>query len=621
MQKFEDDIGVTRGLIDAIDMSDLQKAEQTSTNLAQSLTQTGNDLDSFKQIVDTDGSLDGGNPTGPQRKRLDQEVERVKAMLEAERIRLAKKDQDIKDAIANAANTEQSAARIKDYQASITQQNLQSSSLTDDFNVTYETTTENAISLLDRLIKEEVTRLSGLDSTQLQEADKFNQKLKELANGDGNNFGPGEEISITIQSLSNFDAPDDGAITGDSSKSQRTAFAQEIKRGSRVVKIIQSANPEAPFKSLDLGWEEADGVDNVFISSWARIVPNRDSAGSITELKEMGLEWLTETIYVDMLDRTNVYNYNGFLRHYKDLLNSGQNKDVAKRAEYTSNGKPVTCSIELPGNTTLGGIFGVPVDKVTVGVAQASEIEFLAAPSIGGLIPEIMRTLIHADRQPGDAPRFFPTKDERRDINNILKTFFIQDGDGVKAYPNAPTINVEDDATFGGEAEWKQLLDEEAKKPEDERFYLAKGTAAAVAYKKAEKEGLSYGQACALAAFSFLQTELLDLYKIKLRVHSIQPYANMQTVGAQNKAGKPYLCLQCSGLNDYCVLIKDNRSPEFDFSDESRKLYIFNMDGKDLDKHNLAKAAAVTTAANNAGQSFLDTDDEDVSTFRFIPNI
>jgi hypothetical protein len=45
------------------------------------------------------------------------------------------------------------------------------------------------------------------------------------------------------------------------------------------------------------------------------------------------------------------------------------------------------------------------------------------------------------------------------------------------------------------------------------------------------------------------------------------------------------------------------------------------MDGKDLDKHNLAKAAAVATAVNTQGQSFLDTDDEDVSTFRFIPNI
>ena len=45
------------------------------------------------------------------------------------------------------------------------------------------------------------------------------------------------------------------------------------------------------------------------------------------------------------------------------------------------------------------------------------------------------------------------------------------------------------------------------------------------------------------------------------------------------------------------------------------------MDGQELDKRNLAVASAVTTAANTGSQSFLDTDDEDVSTFRFIPNI
>ncbi len=616
LQSMENQIGVTQGLIDAVDMSDLGEAQKAATRLGQSLTQTGNDLDSFKQTVDTDGSLDGGNPTGPQRQKLDKEVARVKALLQAERVRLDKKDQSIADAIANTANTQQNAARIKDYQAKITQQNLQSSGLNDDFNVTYETTTDNAISLLDRLIQAEVGRVSALTGAQLQEADDFNQKLKELANGDGNDFGPGEEISITIQSLSNFDAPDVGTITGNSGKSQRTAFATEITRGSRNIKLLQSANAEAPFKALDLGWEEDDSVDKVFISSWARIVPNTSSAASKTMLKEMGLEWLTETIYVDMLDRTNVYNRNGFLRHYKDLLSSGTNKDVARRAEYTSNGKPVTCTIALPNNKTLGGLFGVPMDKVTVGVAQGSEIEFLAAPSIRGLIKEIRDTLIHADKQPGDAPRFFPDKDERRDINDILKTFFVQDGNGVKAYPNAQTIDVEDDATFGGEQEWKAVLDDEAKKAPQDRFYLAPGTEASEAYNKK-----SYDEACAAAAFSFIQTELLDLYKIKLRVHSIQAYGNMQTVGAQNKSGKPYLCLQCSGLNDYCVLIADNRSPEFDFSDESRKLYIFNMDGKELDKHNLAKAAAVTTAMNGSGQSFLDTDDEDVSTFRFIPNI
>lgn len=615
LKSYENGIGVTQGLINGIDMSDLTTARQTATQLGQALTQTGNDLDSFKQTVDTDSSLDGGNPTGPQRKRLDQEVARVKALLEDERVRLAKKDQDISDAIANAANTQQSAARIEKYRASITQQNLQSSGLTDDFNVTYETTTDNAISLFERLMQEEMDRINKRSGVRVAEASAFGEKLKELAAGDGNNFGPGEEISITIQLLSNFDSPDDGAITGNSGDSQRTAFAQEIKFGGKLVKIIQSDNPEAPFKALDLGWDEADDVDKVFISSYARIVPNRDSAGSITMLKEMGLEWLTETIYVDMLDRTNVYNYNGFLRHYKDLLADGQNKDVSKRAEYTANGKPLTCAIELPGNKTLGGIFGVPLDKVTVGVAQGSEIEYLAAPSIGGLINEIRNTLIHADRKPGDAPRFFPNKDERRDINNILKTFFIQDGDGVKAYPTADTINVEDDAGFS-EPAWKAVLDAEAMLPEEDRVYLAKGTKAASSYKQK-----SYEQACADAAFAFIQNDLLDLTKIKLRVHSIQPYGNMQTVGAQNKAGKPYLCLQCSGLNDYCVVIKDNRSPEFDFFDESRKLYIFNMDGKDLDKYNLAKSTAVTTAANNAGQSFLDTDDEDVSTFRFIPNI
>ena len=612
LNTIESSIGVTRGLIQGIDMSDIQKAEGEATNLRTSLVQTESDLDSLKQVIDTDTSL-----SATQRKDLDTAVARIKALVEAEKINLRKKDDDIIDAKNSAANTQQNKARIKDYEARLTQQNFQSSSLTDEFNVTYETSTDNAISLLGRLLGEEQDRISKLSTAKMQEENDFVEKIKELEAGAGD-FQAGEEVSITLQSLSNFDAPDQGTITGDSGKSQRTAFATEIKRGSKVINLIQSSSDlGAPFKSLDLGWEETDSVDRVFISSWARLVPNRDNAEGIDMLKTLGLDWLTSTLYVDMLDRTRVFTYEAFLRHYIDLLTSGQNKDVSKRAEYTnSDGTPVLCSVILPSNKTLGGIFGVPVDKVTVGVAQDEAIEFLAAPSIGGLIKEIRSTLIQADKPANEKSRYFPNKDERKDINDILKTFFIVDGNGVKAYPTADVIDVEDDATFGGESQWRAVLDGEAQKPEQDRVYLATGTDARSSY-----DSQFFEKACADAAFAFIQSELLDLTKIKLRVHRIQPYGNMQTQGAQNKAGKPYLCLQCSGKNDYCVLIKDNRSPEFDFSDESRQLYIFNTDGKDLEKHNLAKASAVTTAANTGNQSFLDTDDEDVSNFRFIPNI
>ena len=617
LTRIEDNIGVTKGLIDSIDMSQIQKAQDNAVELRKSLVQMGTDLDSLQQTINSDTSLDGGVGNGPQRNKLDLSVARIKAILEDEKIHLRKVDDKIVDAINSAANAQQNTARIKDYQAKLTQQNFQSSGLSDKFNVTYETTTENAIELLKALEAKEQARIAKRQTVDgYVQMNDFVKKLGELQSGAGD-FSAGEEISITIQSLSNFDAPDQGTITGDSGKSQRTAFAREIKRGSKVINLIQSSGDiGAPFKALDLGWEESDGVDTVFVSSYARLIPNRDNAEGIDMLKTLGLDWLTEELYVDMLDRTKVYTRDGFLRYYGDLLSKGENKDVARRAEYMQGNEPMTCSIALPNNKTLGGVFGVPLDKVTVGVPQDAPIEFLAAPSIGGLIKEIRKTLVQFDKPEGQKTRYFPNKEERRDINDILKTFFIVDGNGVKAYPAGDVIDVENDATFGGEREWKAVLDAEDKQPEQDRKYLVAGSDAKSSY-----DSKFYEKACADAAFQFIQEELLDMAKIKLRVHRIQPYGNMQTQGAQNKSGKPYLCLQCSGKNDYCVLIKDNRSPEFDFSDESRQLYIFNMDGQELDKRNLAVASAVTTAANTGSQSFLDTDDEDVSTFRFIPNI
>ena len=95
----------------------------------------------------------------------------------------------------------------------------------------------------------------------------------------------------------------------------------------------------------------------------------------------------------------------------------------------------------------------------------------------------------------------------------------------------------------------------------------------------------------------------------------------MTTRGAGNKKGTPYLCLQCANLNNYCVLIKDNRSPVFDFLDISRRLYIFNKDGKKLEEHNDDMKLRAASVIPPQPPQLLDTDDEDVSNFRFIPNI
>ena len=91
--------------------------------------------------------------------------------------------------------------------------------------------------------------------------------------------------------------------------------------------------------------------------------------------------------------------------------------------------------------------------------------------------------------------------------------------------------------------------------------------------------------------------------------------------GAGVKKGDPYLCLQCANLNNYCVLIKDNRSPEFDFFDPSRQLYIFNTNGNDLKGYNDSIKLQAASMVPPAPATLLDTDDEDVSNFRFIPNI
>ena len=602
----------TGQLVKGISTADTVKAEQEAMNLRRGFEQTRTDAVKEKSDIQIDSQLDG-----PAKADLVARVDALLQLIEDNIIELAVKDQEIIDAKNNIAAVQQRANRIRDYEAIIESQNLQSSLLRDEFGTVYETETKYAEEMLGEKLNKDILRINGLKGIEAQEAGAFVDKLKELESGT-QDFAPGEEISITIQSLSNFDAIDSGAFTGDSSKSQRTAFATEMKRQSKTIQLLEKNDANAPFVSLDLGWEEKNQLDSLFISSWARIVPNRKTSESKKRLESMGLEWLTETLYVDMLDRSRVYNYNGFLRHYIDLLNKGENKDVAKRAEYTDDqGNPIVCAIALPGNTTLGGVFGVPVDKVTVGVAQGDQIEYLVAPSVNGLIPEIKKSLIEAGAT--TKTRTFPNMDERRDINNILKTFFIEDGKGVKATPTAVTLDIEDDAQNGFDA-WKDALEEDNKELDlSKRRHLLPGSKAKNAY-----DSKFYEEACAEAMFATIQREVLDVAKIKLRFHRIQKYNKMTNPsgGANVKDGIPYLNVQCANVDNYCVLIKDNRSLKFDFLDEARKLYIFNMNGTDLRKHNDGIKVAVAAASNPPqAQQLLDTDDEDVSNFRFIPNI
>lgn len=596
-------------LINSIDMSDLQKAAGTALGYRKGLDGYLDDLDQDEVDINTDDSLSAST-----RVKLQENVARVRQMIADEKNKLGTKDQEIKDEAAKAANTQASAVFVQQYIAEIDSQDVQGSNLVGDLNVTYETKTSYAIGMLQDLLDAEMSRLKNLDAQKGQESNDFVAKLDELRIGVKDVFDPGEEVSIMIQSLSNFDTPDGGEITGQSSDSQKTMFSKSVKMGSKSINLTGSA--QAPLKSIELGWEEVDKTDSLFISSWARVVPNRDTPESITMLKTMGLEWLTEPLYVDMLDRKRVFNYNGFLREYQQLLNGDNTVDYTKRAEYTDDqGVPIRCSILLPSNTSLGGIFGVPVDLVTVGVAGTKPIEYLAAPSIGGLLTEIRKTLIEAGVS--QKTRSFPTRDERNDINDILKAFFISDGKGVKATPASDPIDITDDATFGDEEAWAKVLKAEADGTASSIRFLTPGSAAKLAYDSGFIE-----RACTEAAFGFIQEELLNVAKVKLRIHRVQPYGKMTTLGAGSKKGTPYLCLQCANQNNYCVLIKDNRSPVFDFLDISRRLYIFNKDGKKLEEHNDGmKVAAAVAGTTPVASTLLDTDDEDVSNFRFIPNI
>ena len=596
-------------LIESLDMSDLQQAKKTAMGYRRALDNYLTELDKEDGDIETDTSL------SPVKKaELKGDVARVRQMIGREKVKVGVKDQEIKQEESKAANTQARAAQVQQYIAEIQDQDAQSSNLVDDFNVTYETKTEYAIEMLQDLLNAEMSRLKNLDAEKAQESNDFVIKLDELRKGK-DLFDPGEEVSILIQSLSNFDTPDGGVITGQSSNSQKTMFYKSVKMRSKSINLTGSA--QAPLKSIELGWEEVDKTDRLFISSWARVVPNRDTDQSKEVLKTMGLEWLTEPLYVDMLDRKRVFNYNGFLREYQQLLKDDNTEDYTKRAEYTdAQGVPIRCSILLPSNTSLGGIFGVPVDLVTVGVAGTEPIEYLAAPSIGGLLTEVRERLIEAGVSP--KTRSFPNRDERNDINDILKAFFIpDDGGGVKATPNSDPIDITDDATFGDFEAWKKVLKAEADGTSSGIRFLIPGSPAKLAYDSGFIE-----QACTEAAFGFLQEELLNVAKVKLRIHRVQPYENMKSVGAEKKKGTPYLCLQCANKNNYCVLIKDNRSPVFDFLDISRRLYIFNKDGKGLEDHNkMMSVEAAMASTTPVASTLLDTDDEDVSNFRFIPNI
>ena len=455
--------------------------------------------------------------------------------------------------------------------------------------------------------------------------------LKQLLEQNGyNGENSGFRATLWIQNLTNIDTKGNDSVITFNNKIEVNGKTYNVlddsNKANKPLFIAGKINEE---NGTSIGFKEKDpdfGAE-VWINSWLRLTPNLGAPPEgLKFLESIGLP-TTTTIYINLEDR-KIYGRAEFLDNVISSLTTiyaYENREPAKKGQ---GQLPVMMNVKdvdfyKDGSTT----FSIPLDRVIMGDAASDKsIIYYSGPSQTQTIKHIKQEFLK------ESNSAYPDLLWRTKIQKVLSKIILdaENGKGV---------------SWDGSENYAMDMTDEKWKPENLQKNLSLNpdnsepdsfVGARIDNDKLMKENiLNYrptslkqqaiqgreltGEELCTALFDEFQYLLFDTGNRTLLIHRITKYERTTLGQGFATPIEPQYFIQCvtDHYEGYCIRYSKSQSKNLtDLNDPDNKLFLFD-EVDDVDKFNLS----VINTVQQQQLSLLDTDDEDASNFRFIPNI
>lgn len=443
--------------------------------------------------------------------------------------------------------------------------------------------------------------------------DNENGSLKDIVlntegfNVDGDTLSKGYYPVLWLQKFTNIDDND-----------KRLQFITRYDEQQ----VLGYASNKALFDATKTGfaWSEKDKNGSSFwVNGWCRITINENITrkGQII-LDELGFGVIKpkQTLYINLENRTEILARTEFLEKLKNNLeNFG---DYEKR----SVNKNVKFNVNVQNWFDDTNFAKLPLDEVEhidFSGSNANPIKYLIAPSREEFIKSIREEYENAN----GIVNKYPDLQSRTKIQKLFNVLFLKAG------------NVNSGVSWNGQGKNAIDLTDESRWS-NTNFAINLGRKENTIGKIAklennqlrivdsrEKINAINGQASERdindAFWNQIKFELVDGGSPRILVHRISKYMKLDRESDVPTKTETEFYVECiSDAGDgYCLrydtTVAENISS---FFDEEKKLFIFK-DEEDVKRRN---SNALTTSSL-INEELLDTDDESIQTFRFVPNI
>ena len=385
--------------------------------------------------------------------------------------------------------------------------------------------------------------------------------------------------------------------------------------------VLGYASNKALFDATKTGfaWSEKDKNGSSFwVNGWCRITINENiTPRGKNVLDELGFGIIksNQTLYINLENRTEILARTEFLEKLKNNLE--KIGDYEKR----SVNKNVKYNVKVRKWFDGTNFAKVPLDEVQHidFSGNANPIKYLIAPSrekfIKSIREEYEKVNANVDK--------YPDSQSRATIQDLFDVLFPKAGNARSGVSwNGQETNAIDltdekrwsDTTFAENLSKKDNSIGKVVKSQNNTLQIVDSLEKMKAMKgEAEPDDIND------AFWNQIKFELVDGGSPRILVHRISKYEKLQRESAKPEKSKTEFYVECisDGGEGYCLkydtTVAENISS---FFDEEKKLFIF----KDEDDVKSRNSKALTTSSS-VNEELLDTDDESVQTFRFVPNI
>lgn len=431
---------------------------------------------------------------------------------------------------------------------------------------------------------------------------------KEGFNVDGDTLSKGYYPVLWLQTFTNIDDTDN----------KRLRFISRYD-GQQV---LGYASNEALFDATKTGfaWSEQGKNGSIFwVNGWCRITINENITprGQII-LDELGLGIIksNQTLYINLENRTEILARTEFLEKLKNNLEKFgdyEKRSVTKNVKY---------NVKVQNWFDGANFAKVPLDEVEhidFSGSNSNPIKYLIAPSRDEFINSIRKQYKKVNANVDK----YPDSQSRATIQDLFDVLFPKAGNARSGVSwNGQETNAIDltdekrwsDTTFAENLSKKDNSIGKVVKSQNNTLQIVDSLE-----KMKAVEGTFTRDDIINAFWNQIKFELVDGGSPRILVHRISKYEKLQRESAEPEKSKTEFYVECisDGGEGYCLkydtTVAENISS---FFDEEKKLFIF----KDEDDVRSRNAKALTTSSL-VKEELLDTDDESVQTFRFVPNI